>query len=307
MNQKFRFVIVFLLLLSILFLARNNLAGAVREMSPDNQAALSKLSGFVWEDADQDGVQDVREPGLPNVAVDLYDNTKTLVNTTITDARGRYQFEGLQPGDYYVHFLPPSGFVISPKDQGQNESKDSDADSITGETVPVNLKPGENTSTWDAGLYLSGTPPQPGPGTVKPPPPEVTVCDDGTASVGGVSTLHVNSLAPGYCLAASSRNNGIAVGRIPDGAGTVLANITFLRVFYNGSFVYQLPSANGQVQICYAIPATATQFQIYFFDFYGPRTGGGSGQPSWQPLETTVTDEVCASAQTSGAYALIGK
>jgi hypothetical protein len=50
------------------------------------------------------------------------------------------------------------------------------------------------------------------------------------------------------------------------------------------------------------------QAQIYFFNFYGPRFGMRTGQPSWEPLATTVTDSVaCAAAQTSGAYALIGK
>lgn len=69
-------------------------------------------------------------------------------------------------------------------------------------------------------------------GTVKPPPAEVTICEDAVGSVGGVSTVTINNMAPGYCLAAFLRNHGFALGRIPDGAGKVLANITFLRVFY---------------------------------------------------------------------------
>jgi hypothetical protein len=148
---------------------------------------------------------------------------------------------------------------------------------------------------------------KPDPGTVKPPPAELTVCEDGVYSVGGVSTLEVIDLAPGYCLAAFLRNHAFALGRIPDGAGEVLAHITFLRVFFHGRLVYELPVEDGNVQICYAVPPDK-QAQIYFFDFYGPRFGERTGQPSWEPLETTVEDGIaCAAAQTSGAYALIGK
>jgi hypothetical protein len=61
------------------------------------------------------------------------------------------------------------------------------------------------------------------------------------------------------------------------------------------------------VQICYAAPPDKT-VQIYFYDFYGPRFGERTGQPSWEPLETTVENGMaCTAVQTSGAYALIGK
>jgi hypothetical protein len=144
-------------------------------------------------------------------------------------------------------------------------------------------------------------------GTVKPPPPEIVICEEGVHSVGGVSTLEVNDLASGYCLTAFLRNHAFALGRIPDGAGEVLAPITFLRVFHYGRLVYELPEEDGQAEICYAVPPGMTA-QIYFFDFYGPRFGERSGQPSWEPLETTVSDGLaCASSQTTGAYALIGQ
>lgn len=148
---------------------------------------------------------------------------------------------------------------------------------------------------------------KPDPGSVKPPPSDVTVCEDGSRSVGGVSKLTVEDLAPGYCIAAFLRNHAFALGRIPDGAGQVLAHITFVRVFYHGKLVHELPAEDGNVQICYAVPPNTTA-QIYFFDFYGPRFGERTAQPAWEPLPTTVENNVaCAAAQTSGAYALIGK
>jgi hypothetical protein len=307
MHRYFRWTIAILLISGIAFLATHRIAWADNQARQAGQSALAKLSGFVWNDRDRDGLQDVGEAGIANVKVNLYDQAKKLVNTVFTDAKGHYQFDGLAPADYFVDFVPPTGFVFSPENQGQDDALDSDADPITGETVPVQLVAGDNTLKWDVGLYRSAPVAPDKPGTVKPPPAEVTICEDGIDSVGGVSTLEVNSLAPGYCLAAFLRNHGFALGRIPDGAGKVLANITFLRVFYHGALVYELPTADGNVQICYAVPA-GKQAQIYFFDFYGPRFGQNHGQPEWQPLETTVDNGVaCATAQKSGAYALIGQ
>ena len=145
-------------------------------------------------------------------------------------------------------------------------------------------------------------------GTACPPPDTITICANGIHSVGGVSTIEVTELEPGYCLDAFLHNKAFALGRIPDGAGQVLANATFMQVYHNSRFVYDIPTTDGVVEICYAVPPTVTSAQIYFFDFYGPRFGMRTGQPSWEPLQTTVTDGVaCAAAQTSGAYALIGQ
>jgi hypothetical protein len=308
MKQIARYAIVLVVLFGIVLLAKNKIAGASGPQAPANQATTATLRGFVWNDTDRDGVQDVGEAGLPNVTIDLYDSARAPVNTVITDATGRYQFENLAPGQYYVSVVPPAGYAISLKDQGQNDASDSDADPATGEFVLAELAAGENTLQWDAGLYTTRQPARPEPGTVRPPPAEVTVCENGIASVGGVSILDVDNLAPGYCLAAFLRSNAFAVGRIPDGAGTVLAPITFLRVFYNSTFVYEVPAADGSVQVCYALTGMPTQVAIYFYDFYGPRFEGGNGQPAWEPLPTTVEGNVaCAAAQTSGAYALIGR
>jgi hypothetical protein len=268
---------------------------------------MATLFGFVWNDQNQNGIQDAGEKGLMNVEVNLYDRGRKLVNTVITDEAGRYQFDGLVPGDYFVDVVMPAGYVASPRDQGKNEALDSDVDDRTGETAPAALVAGENRLNWDIGMFKRSKGPDPKPGSVKPPPGDVTFCEDGNWSVGGVSTLEVTDLAPGYCIVAFLRNHAFAVGRIPDGAGKVLANITFLRIFHYGKLVYNLPVEDGQVEVCYAVPPGKTG-QIYFFDFYGPRFGERKGQPTWEPLETTVSGGVaCAAAQTTGAYALIGQ
>ncbi|MEZ4707418.1 MAG: SdrD B-like domain-containing protein [Caldilineaceae bacterium] len=117
----------------------------------------ASLGDLVWEDLDGDGVQDAGEPGIPNVTVELYDSTDTLISTTVTLGDGSYSFINLIPGDYYVDFAPPAGYVISPQDvddgNANPDARDSDIDPITGQTIITTLDPGENDPTWDAGLY----------------------------------------------------------------------------------------------------------------------------------------------------------
>src|SRR5512138_2374697 len=169
MKRIARYAIVLILFASVIFLARNNLAGASRSLSPADQAGQAKLQGFVWNDLDRDGVQDAGEVGLSKVAVNLYDSAKKLVNTVNTDATGHYLFDNLTPGDYYVDFVAPAGYLISPKDKNNDDALDSDADPSTGETALVKIVPGDNLLGLDAGMYSTALQfAQEDPGTVKP-------------------------------------------------------------------------------------------------------------------------------------------
>src|SRR5690606_22512049 len=114
--------------------------------------------------------------------------------------------------------------------------------------------------------------------TVKPPPPHILRCVSGIGSLSGVSTLSVRDLATGYCLAGFLRDHTFALGQIPPGAGQFLADITFLRIFYYGKLVSDLPEEDGRVRVCYAVPP-GKQAQIYFIDFYGSQP---NGQSSWE-------------------------
>jgi LPXTG-site transpeptidase (sortase) family protein len=114
---------------------------------------LASLGDFVWNDLNADGIQDAGEPGLPNVTVNLLDAGGAILTTTTTNGAGLYNFTNLTPGDYSVEFVPPSGFVFSPQNQGANDTTDSDADTTTGRTVTTTLTAGENDLTWDAGLF----------------------------------------------------------------------------------------------------------------------------------------------------------
>ncbi|MEM7129655.1 MAG: SdrD B-like domain-containing protein [Chloroflexota bacterium] len=112
------------------------------------------IGDFVWDDLNADGIQDGGEMGIASVTVELLDSTGTVTDSTTTDASGIYTFTGVVPGDYSVRFTAPAGYEFSPIDQGGDDTLDSDADTITGETASFTIISGDDTPDWDAGLYI---------------------------------------------------------------------------------------------------------------------------------------------------------
>jgi len=117
----------------------------------------ASIGDQVWFDQNQDGVHDQEETGIPNVTVQLYACGGSQLAATTTNANGNYFFNGLQPGEYYVRFLPPPGYSFTPANQGSDDTRDSDADPSTGMTPCTILDADENDDTWDAGLFGSGS------------------------------------------------------------------------------------------------------------------------------------------------------
>jgi hypothetical protein len=123
----------------------------------------ASIGNFVWVDNNANGIQDPLEPGLSGVTVNLYvDNNNdgfpdgVPVATTTTNGTGFYSFTGLLPGNYIVGFVPPSGgYTASPANQGSNDNVDSD--NIGGFTTTINLSPGENDNSIDAGFFIPAT------------------------------------------------------------------------------------------------------------------------------------------------------
>ena len=116
----------------------------------------SVLGNLVWEDFNKNGIQDIGERGIENIAVTLYNNdTDEKIATTITDGNGLYEFAHVNPEfNYYVQFTVPAGYVVSPQNQDE-ETIDSNADA-TGKTDVITLIADKINSSVDMGLYHEG-------------------------------------------------------------------------------------------------------------------------------------------------------
>ncbi|GAB5443567.1 MAG: hypothetical protein Fues2KO_39160 [Fuerstiella sp.] len=71
-----------------------------------NQASLS---GTVYVDTDLDGEFDANEMGIDNVSIELLDKDGNLIDTVFTSDDGFYLFDDLDPGDYQIREVQPSG------------------------------------------------------------------------------------------------------------------------------------------------------------------------------------------------------
>lgn len=134
---------------------------------------LGSIGDYVWNDSNQNGIQDTGENGIPGVTVRLLDNNGNQLETTTTDNSGYYLFDNLPEGTYEVDFIQPTGYTPSPDNQGVDDTVDSDANPTTGLTGPIELAAGENDMTWDAGFYQSTPTPTPGIGGSPTPVPTV--------------------------------------------------------------------------------------------------------------------------------------
>jgi len=87
------------------------------------------------------------------VTVYLYEEgNPTPIASTTTSGGGFYLFDNLLPGSYFVAFEPPAGYNITTQNAGSDDTIDSDADPVTGQTQVVTLTAGEYNDTLDAGL-----------------------------------------------------------------------------------------------------------------------------------------------------------
>ncbi|NJL28536.1 MAG: DNRLRE domain-containing protein [Thermoanaerobaculia bacterium] len=121
---------------------------------------IASISGKVWRDQNDNGVQDAGEEGVGTVSVELL-GLLAPIDATTTAADGSYAFDHLETGSYQVRVTLPDGFEFGPRDAaaGVNADEiDSDVDETTGETFAIVLAQGQQPAHVDAGIVpLSGT------------------------------------------------------------------------------------------------------------------------------------------------------
>ena len=81
----------------------------------------SSLAGFVYVDANNNGVKETGETSIPNTTVSLTgtdDLNASVSLTTTTDATGAYSFNNLRPGSYTISETQPTAYLDGKTTQG---------------------------------------------------------------------------------------------------------------------------------------------------------------------------------------------
>ncbi|MHC4561661.1 MAG: SdrD B-like domain-containing protein [Planctomycetota bacterium] len=86
----------------------NGRAGAIESLAPP--VVPSTISGFVYEDFNNDGEINFSELAIENVTVDLVDDQSVVIQTTTTDENGLYVFNNVLPGTYEIRETQPVGY-----------------------------------------------------------------------------------------------------------------------------------------------------------------------------------------------------
>jgi hypothetical protein len=117
----------------------------------------SFVGGKVWEDLNGDGLMDAEEPMLNGILVYLLDDTDTAIASVLTGGGGVYRFEIPVDQAVKIHFTRPFDWTFTVRDQGVDDTIDSDADTITGKTalIGVPFDSGDETR-WSAGMRQHG-------------------------------------------------------------------------------------------------------------------------------------------------------
>ena len=123
-------------------------------------AAFGSISGRVWLDENEDGLEDGDEDGVPNISISLYlagddgeagTSDDEFSKSSTTNVDGEYTLSGVVAGTYYVRFALPAGLAFTEKDVDDDDTIDSDASRATGRTAAFDLEESGTITDVDAG------------------------------------------------------------------------------------------------------------------------------------------------------------
>ncbi len=130
---------------------------------PCTDACEEILGGRVWNDHDANGVADLGEPGVPGVLVEAYDAADVLVDMTLTDGDGQYQFTGIQTDALRLEFSGwPSWLTVGPAEaNGGKEVQFVEGDTCEVDLAliaPVEICPEGTDACLATPCYVNGDP-----------------------------------------------------------------------------------------------------------------------------------------------------
>jgi len=220
-----------------------------------------KLGNYVWNDWDGNGRVDEDEYGIPGMTVRLYrdndgDNrpdSKTPVATTVSDAKGYYQFTNLIGGKYIASITIPQGYTRSPNTSTQATSPypDNNVDNDNNLVWPENATAGDDIFT-NAITLTPGEEPEDGGYTNNTL--DLAIC--GTLWIGNFVWNDANH--NGIQDAGEKGINGISYSVIlPDGS-TLQRNPTYDNTTYQDREHPSVDPVNGYYDLPRVGPGTYT-------------------------------------------------
>lgn len=119
------------------------------------------IGDFIFQDLNENGIQEPGEPGINGVRVELYDEqgnhvlTATSQNHPVTFEPGFYSFV-VPAGTYYVRFPTEldGGQTLTIQNAGSDPERNSKPDPATGNTEMITVAPGEERLDMDAGYII---------------------------------------------------------------------------------------------------------------------------------------------------------
>jgi hypothetical protein len=120
-----------------------------------NTQLKSEIGDFVWEDSNDNGIQDSGESSISGVLAQLVKcgQTNVAISQTQSNSQGRYYFTNLDAGCYKVKFYVPSGYRACSKLNAQGlvqDAIDNDASQSDGFTRDINLTQDQSNMNIDA-------------------------------------------------------------------------------------------------------------------------------------------------------------
>ncbi len=195
-------------------------------LSSFNIHAQSNIGDYVWNDINGNGIQEIEEPGLPDVTVEIFlSNSNLLIASTTSDGNGSYLFSDIDETlSYYLKFTPSIIDYKSTINILADPTNNSDITNAFGDGTTSAFIPSSVQTDMDAGFAM---------------------CQ--SMSCLGSLNLSVNAdceavLIPSMLLTAPQFDNAAYTIMIKDLNGNVLPYTTFSSIDVGKTFMVNIIS-----------------------------------------------------------------